>query len=106
MDEEQEISRGKEAHRLLENPLLKEALEAIRKRCRQVSESSQPGQTEVREASYWLLCAVRELEMHLTNFVNTGKLASTSRAQRIDSEQRERELAEWDGSPDGVSGIR
>jgi hypothetical protein len=106
MDEELEITRGKDSHRLLENPLLKEALEAIKSRTRKKVEDSLPSQKEVREGAYWLLCAVKELEAHLTSFVNTGKLASTAQAQRIDIAVREREIAESDGSPDGVSGIR
>jgi hypothetical protein len=101
MDESVEISRGKSSHQLLENPLLQEALAAIKERCRVKTEQSLPSQSDVREGAYWLLCAVKELESHLTNFVNTGKLASTAQAQRIDTEKRERELAEWDGSPDG-----
>ena len=101
MDEGTEIARGNNAKRLLENTLLKEALEAVKKRCRDTAENSQPSQVDVREASYWLLCAVKELEGHLTSFVNTGKLASYAQAQRIETSVRERRLAEWDGSPDG-----
>jgi hypothetical protein len=101
MEESLEISRGKSSHQILENPLLQEALAAIKERCRKKSENSLPSQPEVREGAYWLMCAVKELEAHLTNFVNTGKLASTAQAQRVEKEQRERELAEWDGSPDG-----
>lgn len=100
MDEEQEIQRGKDAHRLLENPLLVEALEAIRSRCRQKSETSQPSQPQVREAAYWLLCATKELEAHLTSFMTTGKLASTAKDTRDEVVERERELNKWDGSAD------
>lgn len=100
MDEAVEISRGKNAHNLLENPLLQEALAAIKERCRRKTEESLPSQPEVREGAYWLMCAVRELESHLTNFVNTGKLASSAQEQRIEKDTRERKIAEWDGSPD------
>jgi hypothetical protein len=104
MDETLEISRGQAAKKLLENPLLKEALETIKQRCRDKSEASLPSQPEVREAAYWLMCAAKEFEAHLTNFLNTGKLATSAQAQREDQSNRERYLAEWDGSPDGAPG--
>jgi hypothetical protein len=104
MDEALEISRGNEAKRLLANPLLIEALETITQRCRDKSEASLPSQPEVREAAYWLMCAAKEFEAHLTNFLNTGKLATSAQAQRADQSNRERSLSEWDGSPDGAPG--
>jgi hypothetical protein len=101
MDESVEISRGQEAKRILENPLLVEALEAVRERCRSLSERSLPSQKDVREGAYYLLAATNELERHLTSFATTGKLAAVAQDQREEQKLRERKLSEWDGSPDG-----
>jgi hypothetical protein len=101
MNEEEQIRRGKEADRLLENPLLKEAFAAIRQRYRDEIEMSKPSEGKRREWSYVLLCAVKVVEGHLTSFANTGKLASVEKSEREEQEVRERELSEWDGSPDG-----
>ena len=101
MDEGVEIARGNNAHRLLENPLLKEVLESIRQRYLDDIERSDLSRPDVREEAFRMLCAVRVFKNHLTSFVNTGKLASTAQATRMEAELRERRLAEWDGSPDG-----
>ena len=104
MDEEVEISRGKDAYRLLENPLLKEVLETIRERYLDDIERSDLSRQDVREEAFRMLCAVRVIKNHLTSFVNTGKLASHAQLQRIEANARERRLSEWDGSPDGRTG--
>jgi hypothetical protein len=101
MDEDLEILRGRSAEQLLGNDLLKEALEAIKEHTRKKSEASLPSQREVREGAYWLMCAVKELETHLTSFVTTGKMASITKSEREERDLREREIAESDGSPDG-----
>jgi hypothetical protein len=103
MDETLEISRGKNAARLLEDPLFVEALEAIKARCRKKSEDSLPSQGNVREAAYWLMSATKELESHLTSFMNTGKMATVAKETREGQELQERRLTEWDGSPDGIA---
>lgn len=102
MDESVEISRGKNALRLLENPLLVEALEAIESRFRNKYENTLLSQHDLREEAYRMLCAVKELRQHLTSFVTTGKMATVAQEQREEIELRERKLAEWDGSPDGL----
>lgn len=100
-DEEQEIVRSNEANALLGNKLLNEALEAIAQRYRDDYENSQLSQRELREEAFRMLSTVKLFRQHLTHFVETGKMASVTRAQRQASERAERELSEWDGSPDG-----
>lgn len=104
MNEDAQIRRGKEAGRLLSNPLLNEALTAIKQRYRDEFETSQPSESTRREWAYVLLCAVKVVETHLTSYANTGKLASSEKVSREEQQTRERKLAEWDGSPDGSAG--
>jgi DNA-binding TFAR19-related protein (PDSD5 family) len=101
MDEHLEITRGNDATLLLGNSLLNEALDAIEKRYENSWKSSGLSQIKLREEAFRMLCTVEEFRKHLTNFVNTGKLASVAQTDRIDQQIRERDLAEWDGSPDG-----
>jgi hypothetical protein len=100
-NEDQEITRGNNAAALLGNPLLQEAFEAIKQRQRNAIENSQFSAAPLREAAYRMLCAVKEVETHLTTFVNTGKMAAVARAARDDAEDRERRIDAWDGSADG-----
>lgn len=99
--EEEEIAKGKRAHQLLENELFKEALDAIEQRFRDRIEFSKLSEQAVREESYRMLCAVKELRQHLTRFVETGKLASMAQLNREESARSENLMREWDGSPDG-----
>jgi len=101
MDEDVEISRGKSAHQLLENPLLKEALDAIEQSFRDEIENSNLSQRDLREEAFRMLCAAKVFRKHLTRYIETGKMASMSKAQRHEQKQREQRLMEWDGSPDG-----
>ena len=100
MDEELEISRGGRAKRLLEDPLLVEALEAIHERYTKAWRNTQLSQVTVREEAYRMLSAVDEFTAHLTRFVQTGKLATTAKETRVVSEDREQRLKDWDGSTD------
>jgi len=101
MDENQEILRGKQAHQLLENELLNEALNSLEQKYETAWRNSKLSQVELREEAFRMLGAARELRSYLTNLVNTGKLASTAQAQRVEQVDRERRLSEWDGGPDG-----
>ena len=103
-DEEREIIRGNEAASLLGNSLLNEAFEAIDAHFMKKIKDSTLSQTELREEAFRMLCAQKEFRQHLTRFVTTGKMASETRAQRQDQEDRGRRLSEWDGSPDGYTG--
>lgn len=100
-DEEQEIVRGQEAKSLLTNRLLNEALEKIESHFNNKILYSELSQSSLREEAFRMLCACREFKKHLTHVLETGKMASTARAQRQDKEDRERRHSEWDGSPDG-----
>lgn len=74
-----EIQRGREADRLLEDPLLKEALEEIEKfhisRWR-TSGSDEKGWT-IREEAHMALMGLDLFREQLTSFVTTGKIAET-----------------------------
>jgi hypothetical protein len=100
MDEELEIVRGQEAHQLLENELLNEALNAIEKRYNDAWMNTTLSQANLREEAYRMLAACRELRMALTSFITTGKLASTAKEARMDLEERERKVNRSDGSSD------
>lgn len=106
MDEETEIHRGNDARNLLQNPLLVEAFAAIKARQHKAIEDSLLSGGERREHAYLIIMAVKEVEAHLTSYVTTGKMASKARSEREEIEERERELAEWDGSPDGPTSTR
>jgi signal transduction protein with GAF and PtsI domain len=99
-DEEVEIHRGHNARQLLENNLLNEALEKIEMHFTSKMVDSELSQSAVREEAYRMLCAVRMFNRHLTNIIETGKMATVAQAQREELSERERKLAEWDGSPD------
>jgi len=101
MDENLEIIRANEAKRLLENSLLNEALDAIEEKFEASWKDSKLTQVTLREEAFRMLSAVKEVRAHLTNFVNTGKLASAAKEQREEAAVRERNVSEWDGSPDG-----
>jgi signal transduction protein with GAF and PtsI domain len=103
-DEEVEISRGNSAASLMKNPLLIEALDEIEQHFRDSIENSALSRSDVREEAYHMLCAAKVFRKHLTHHIETGKMATLAFAQREEQEAREREHAEWDGSPDGRTG--
>jgi hypothetical protein len=100
MDEELEILRGREAQSLLGNELLNEALDALESKYDTAWKNSSLSQVNVREEAYRMLATVREIRLSLTSFVTTGKLATTAKETREETEERGRELNKWDGSAD------
>lgn len=62
---------------------------------------SKPTGKDVREQAYLMLHILKEFKFYLTNILNTGKMATVTQEQRMDAEEREIQLKEWDGSPDG-----
>ena len=101
MDEDQELSRGRQAQSLLENPYLNEALDAIEKKYEDGWRNSNPASVDVREKAFVMLHVVKEFRMYLTNMMNTGKLANAAKEERIELSETQRKVDEWDGSPDG-----
>jgi len=73
----EEIERGKRAKALLEDPLLKEALDGLRAKWLQEIEATAPGDVEGRENLYFLLKAREEFERYLQIVVGRGTHADT-----------------------------
>lgn len=101
MNEDAEITRGHQARQLLENPLLVEALEAITNRYERSWRDSALSQSVLREEAYRMLSAVEEFKVHLTRFVETGKLATIAKETREEQVKRERRVEASDGSGSG-----
>jgi hypothetical protein len=75
MDQEREVIRGNQARDLLENPLMVEALTTIRDTIRAQWESSPARDLEGREKLWVMLKLLGNLEGHLKEVLETGKLA-------------------------------
>lgn len=77
--EEEEIRRGREARAVLENPLVRGALTAIRDHALKEIIDSDPANAAGREVSYRLMRTAMTFEKLLTRFVETGSLAEVQR---------------------------
>jgi hypothetical protein len=75
-----EYSRGKEAARLLEDPILKEAFEEIEKYqiSRWRNSDSEKG-WEIREEAHSVLAGLDAFRNQLISFVTTGKMVETKK---------------------------
>lgn len=94
MDLEREISRGNQAQELLEHPLMVEALQTMRSRITEQWESSPARDKEGRESLWTMLKLLGNLEGHLKEVLETGKLA------RLQLEQKQsalKQAKEWIG---------
>ena len=94
MDIEREISRGSQAQELLEHPLMVEALQTLRSRIAEQWESSPARDKEGRESLWTMLKLLGNLEGHLREALETGKLA------RLQLEQKQsalKQAKEWIG---------
>jgi protein involved in temperature-dependent protein secretion len=85
-----EISRGEQAKRLLDNPLLQEAFTTIRASLHEKFAASPAADREAREEIYRLLKVTGELERHLKTALETGKLAETQRESLLSRVLRRR----------------
>ena len=78
-----DVQRGRDAERLLENPLLKEAFEEIEKyqisRWRSVVGSVEDSAWTVRESAQSILMGLDAFREQLASFVTTGKMAETKK---------------------------
>ena len=84
----EEIRRGNEANEALENEYIKEALQKIEEHYNNAWANSKPAEIEVRENAYRMLLTVGEFRHVLTNVVETGKLAATTRNGRLAQQTR------------------
>ena len=99
-DPELEMVRGRQAGRLLDDDLLKEALDTIERDCENSWRNSAYGEGEKREAAYQMLKVVKAFRGHLTTVLETGKMAAKSESDQQDARSQERILRDWDGSPE------
>jgi hypothetical protein len=82
MDAEIEIRRGKEAERLLTEPLLLEAFEVIEKEFTEAWKSS-PAKDPAGRENIWLsLKLLHRVKLHLESVAVTGQMAKKSLAQQ------------------------
>ncbi len=88
-----ELSRGQDAKRILEEPLLAEALEEIKGKAIFSWVTSGPGETEHREQLYFLLKGQEAFVTLLKTHIETGKFASNQLEafEAKKSEERESE---------------
>lgn len=70
---EEKIRRGKRAEQLQADPVLVEALNAVRQKQIDSWAGSSPEKPEQRERAYFMLRAVDELTMQLNAFAGDGK---------------------------------
>lgn len=74
-----ELSRGEQARRLMDSPLLREAIDTIRASLHGKFEASGVADREAREEIFRLLKVTGEFERHLSSVMETGKLAEKQR---------------------------
>jgi hypothetical protein len=99
-DPELEMLRGRQAATLLDNELLKEALDTIEQQVEDRWKATAFDQTQQREELWHMGSAVRLFRGVLQKFIQTGKMAAITESQRQDELTRGAALEEWDGSPD------
>ena len=78
MTEHEQLNRAAHARELLDNPLLKEALESWTNELTQAWQNSQVKDAEGREKVYLMLAASKQFQTYLQNAVDTGKLLSAA----------------------------
>lgn len=72
---EHSINRGKEAQRLLSDPVLAEAFDAMRAECISSWETTSAEDKDGRERQFTQLMALRDLQARLRSFLTDGKIA-------------------------------
>ena len=81
METDQIVAKGQEAKRLMENPVLIEALETIKRKQAGVFAQSAPDDVRKRETAYFTLKAIEELELQLSK-INSDGLFEADKAKR------------------------
>lgn len=99
MDEEQklllEMERARQAQDLMEHPLFIEAREAYRSRLMAEWEASPARDSEGRERLWLMLKTLSAVEGHLSELMQTGKLAKVQLEQKRGLMER---MKSWAGS--------
>lgn len=72
---EKEISRGKEAHRIIDDDLFQEAFVDLKKIYMEEWENSPARDQEARESLWMAIKMLGAVKDHLTTIMETGKLA-------------------------------
>lgn len=72
------IVEGNKARQLLENPIFKQVVDQVRSNYQAKIESSKAGDKELREDSYYILRALRALEIEIKRIVDEGVTAEHS----------------------------
>jgi hypothetical protein len=75
MSNDETIHRAQRAAEVLDNPLVLEALFAMRENVLKQWRTSAVGQTVEREKLYFMHCAVEEFEAHFRSLIQDGKIA-------------------------------
>lgn len=92
MDEGQrlmrEIERARQAGELAEHPLYKESFEVVRSRLFEAWKTSPARDRESRENIWLMLKLLENVEGHLKELMETGKLASIQWEQKLSLAQR------------------
>ncbi len=93
MDQETEVRRGNQARELIEHPMMVEALTTIRNSINEQWESSPARDTEGREKLWVMLKLLGNLEGHMREILETGKLAQIQVNQQRSMLQQAKEWA-------------
>jgi hypothetical protein len=80
MTREQEIRRGEQARRLLEEPLLQEAFATVDAALREAWAATAEDATAERERLWLMLRLLGRVRTHLVDVLQTGKLADSQLA--------------------------
>lgn len=71
-----DMARAKIAQEVLTNEVFKEAVDFIKKKLLNIYEHTKFDEDNIREECYYLLRALKEVDGHLKDIINTGKMAS------------------------------
>jgi hypothetical protein len=74
---EQQVRRGEQARRLLEDPLLQEAFASVEATLRETWGATPDDATLERERLWLMLKLLARVRAHMTDVVQTGRLADT-----------------------------
>ena len=72
---EEKVAKGNDAKNLLTNPLFQECFQALEARFTSTWQTSQPGDSEKREAAYHQLNALNMIKAEFESMITSGKLA-------------------------------
>jgi hypothetical protein len=85
--ESDEVGRSREAQFLLDNVMLKDALEAIESEWDREWKGSNPADIKTREFAYRMLYTARKFKALLTKIVESGNMAETAHVNRMEQKK-------------------